>query len=209
MNSDEEGHVERAATRSVAHHVPAWVFELIAGRLYCGPVPRKKLDAHYLTQTLHATHMVDLRGAPTDPSRFDYTSHWAEFAEPPEVVRTFKMPDNLSAIKDPMPLFVGCARDVVLPLLRDDHVVYVHYNEGYEEEATVALLAWFMYDKGSFPSSGDGDALSLWLAEVHYERLLDDPLKRAALVKTIHDMSASSNKSSGSMNRFVTKRPRK
>jgi len=214
MQDDEECPGRASANRDLLKandHVAAWTYEVVAGRLYCGPPPRRRLDAYYLTQTLGITHVVNmLHEDNVDDEDKHYSRHWARFTHPPEVVRSLRMPapDALKSMRNPMAtvLYDG-ARDTVVPLLRASvhNVIYVHHQDGHDEEAAVALLAWAQWAPRDFPSAD----LNGWLTDHHYEMMLNDPLKRTLLMEAIQKRKSGDGGGGGSMERFVTKKPRR
>ncbi len=222
-SNEEEGWAERRADADIADALPTgeapYIFEFIPKRLYCGAFPSVRVNAHYLTRTLGVTHIVnmmgDTHGSVTKsgkPSDTWYECHWDRFKprNQPEIVRAYKLPDAHRTMNDATPLYAECARNVVLPLLKAGHIVYVHCNTGLDHEAQVALLAWAMYDPTTAPGGGGGGGVGRWLAARNYENLIDRPEKRALLDTALLALQARAKKDAapGSMASFVTKRQR-
>lgn len=198
-----------------------WIFELIPGRLYCGPRPTRQIQGYHLTQKLHVTHLVNILPSTTNktmsgaPSDVWYSVWWKDFApeKRPVIVRDFKIvEDTVRTMKDPTPFYAKAAREIIAPMMRanPDGVFYIHNQSGHEEEAILAMLVWNLVDGASFP-----DDLDAWFETKNRRRMLDDPLQREQLVASM-DMTSSggggatttTQSKAGNISGFLTRTPR-
>lgn len=199
----------------------AWIFELIPGRLYCGPRPTQKIEGYHLTHTLHVTHLVNILPATTNktmsgaPSDVWYETWWKDFApdKRPVIVRDFKIAEDVvRTMKDPTPYYARAAREIIAPMMRANPsgVYYIHHQKGHEEEAVLAMLVWHLVDRASFPTD-----LDAWFETKNRRRMLDDPLQRENLVAAMGGtaggtVTAPTSKPSnaGNITGFLTSTPR-
>jgi hypothetical protein len=202
---------ESKASKIVQDYVSsAWIFELIPGRLYCGPMPRRMIEGYFLTQKLGVTHFVNIAAphdAADDVTR--YFKWWDDFeTRRPTMTLAFSIPEKMVlTMTDPTPVYAQAAQDIIVPAMRASPagVFYIHNRLGYEEEATLAMLVWRMLDKMSFPSD-----LEAWFEKRNRSRMLDEPEQReqlAGAVARVGEMAAGAS-AAGGMNRFLTRTPR-
>lgn len=174
-------------TKTTAHEIP-WLCTLIESRLFIGPFPSRKEDVEHLIQNLGVTHMINLcvetdkrtkNGLSSDSW---YTCYFKEKVMECDMVR-MPLPSDfiLWSETKQIEFYLQTAKNVCDYLSKNKNIaLYIHNKTGFAEEAMVAILAWRLFDKQSFPVN-----VQAWLKLNMFERVLDSEDQLALLKKAI------------------------
>jgi len=182
----------RGAAGLVGYIMP-WLCCLIPGRLYLGPFIARYKTAQYLYHVLKVTHIVNMCApTPNDlteagfhkSTRYEayYTNKETKEYTGPEIVRE-PLPEGFATMRNPAQIgFYLEAAIRVAAILRKsaNAVIYIHDQSGCDEEAFLGLMTWATLKKDSFPAD-----VPKWLADNHYDRLLQNGDQRELLAEAI------------------------